>query len=88
MNPLEDPRSSKPTPRSDDEQDQKRSVWLEVARYSQIAFALPAATLIGWLLGALLDRWLHTSWIYIAGLALGMVAGFVELIRMVTSEGK
>ena len=88
MNSPEEQRSSKPTPRSDDEQDKKRNVWLEVARYSQIAFALPAATLIGWLLGALLDRWLHTNWIYIAGLALGMIAGFVELIRMVTSEGK
>ena len=25
---------------------------------------LPAGTVVGWLLGSALDRWLHTSWIY------------------------
>ena len=28
-----------------------------------------------------LDRWLHTTWLYLAGLILGIIAGFVELIR-------
>jgi F0F1-type ATP synthase assembly protein I len=28
-----------------------------------------------------LDRWLHTNWLYIVGLILGIIAGFVELIR-------
>ena len=46
------------------------------------------ATLIGWFLGVLIDRWLHTTWVYIAGLVLGMVTGFVELIRMLLSETK
>lgn len=88
MGPSEQESSSKPSRHSEDEQEQKRGVWLQIARYSQIAFALPAATLVGWLLGSLLDRWLHTSWIYIAGLVLGMITGFVELIRMVVSEDK
>jgi len=87
MSSSEHGSSSNPVPPPKDEQDQK-SVWLQIARYSQIAFALPAATLIGWLLGSLLDRWLHTTWIYIAGLILGMITGFVELIRMVVSEDK
>jgi len=43
----------------------------------------PAATIIGWLIGAALDRWLHTHWLYLVGLILGIVAGFVELIRTV-----
>ena len=59
--------------------------WVQVARYSQLAFVLPAATFVGWLLGAALDRWLHTRWLYLAGLLAGIVAGFVELIRTVTS---
>ncbi len=63
-------------------------MWLQIARYSQIGFMLPAATLIGWFLGSLLDKWLHTTWVYIAGLVLGMVTGFVELIRMLLSETK
>jgi F0F1-type ATP synthase assembly protein I len=33
-----------------------------------------------------LDHWLHTTWLYLAGLILGIVAGFVELIRTVTSS--
>ena len=45
-----------------------------------------AATVVGWLAGAGLDRWLHTSWLYLVGLILGIVAGFVELIRTAFSR--
>jgi len=89
MNPAEPENpSSRPQSTPEDERNQKRSAWLQIARYSQIGFALPAATLIGWFLGVLIDRWLHTTWVYIAGLVLGMVTGFVELIRMLLSETK
>ena len=60
---------------------EKRSFVVTLARYSQLAFVLPAATIAGWILGALLDRWLHTTWLYLVGLILGIAAGFVELIR-------
>jgi F0F1-type ATP synthase assembly protein I len=33
-----------------------------------------------------LDRWLHTTWLYLVGLILGIIAGFVELVRTVTSS--
>jgi F0F1-type ATP synthase assembly protein I len=67
----------------------KRSLILQLANYSQLAFIFPAATVVGWLIGAALDRWLHTNWLYLAGLILGIIAGFVELIRLVTaSESK
>ena len=56
-----------------------------MARYSQLAFVFPAATVAGWLIGVGLDRWLHTTWLYIAGLVVGIVAGFVELIRAAMS---
>ena len=59
----------------------KRSFWVALARYSQLAFILPAATATGWILGVLLDRWLHTHWLYLAGLLFGIAAGFIELIR-------
>jgi len=69
--------------------EQRRNFILQLARYSQLAFALPAATVVGWLVGAALDRWLHTTWLYLAGLILGIVAGFVELIRtVISSESK
>jgi F0F1-type ATP synthase assembly protein I len=64
----------------------KKNMWLQLARYSQLAFVLPTATVVGWLLGAALDRWLGTKWIYLVGLILGIAAGFVELVRTVTSS--
>jgi ATP synthase protein I len=66
--------------------DQKKNFLLQLARYSQLAFIFPAAVVVGWLVGAALDRWLHTSWLYLAGLVLGIVAGFVELIRTVSRD--
>jgi ATP synthase protein I len=66
----------------------KRSFWVAMARYSQLAFVLPAATVTGWLIGSLLDRWLHTTWLYLPGLLLGIAAGFAELVRAATKSEK
>jgi F0F1-type ATP synthase assembly protein I len=63
----------------------KRSFFVAVARYSQLAFVLPACTVVGWLIGVALDHWLHKNWIYLVGLLLGIAAGFVELVRTVMS---
>jgi len=63
--------------------DNKKSVWVVLGQYSQIAFIFPAATVIGWLIGLGLDHWLHTTWLYLVGLIVGIIAGFVELIRLV-----
>jgi F0F1-type ATP synthase assembly protein I len=68
--------------------DQKKSPWVQVGRYSQLALMLPAGTVAGWLLGSALDRWLHTSWISIVGLFLGIAAGMMELIRTVLRDTK
>jgi len=65
----------------------KKNVWVQLASFSQLAVIFPAATFIGWLIGTALDHWLHTHWIYIPGLILGSMAGFVELIRLVSSSG-
>jgi len=64
----------------------KKNFLVTIARYSQLAFVLPACTVVGWLIGLALDHWLHTQWLYLAGLLLGIAAGFVELVRMVTSS--
>jgi F0F1-type ATP synthase assembly protein I len=65
----------------------KKSTWVQLANYSQLAFVFPAATVVGWLIGLALDHWLHTTWLYLAGLIVGIIAGFVELIRTVSSSG-
>lgn len=59
----------------------KKNAYVQMANYAQLAIIFPAATLIGWLIGTACDRWLHTNWLYIVGLILGIIAGFVELIR-------
>ncbi len=66
----------------------KKSPWVQFGRYSQIAFMLPAGTVAGFLLGALLDKWLHVTWISVLGLILGTVAGLIELIRIVSRDTK
>jgi F0F1-type ATP synthase assembly protein I len=66
----------------------KRSLWIQLASYSQLAFIFPAATVAGWLIGVALDHWLHTTWLYLVGLFLGIIAGFVELIRAAVSNSK
>ncbi len=72
-------------PSSDERDADKRSFLVLAARYSGLALALPACTFVGWVIGALLDKWLHTTWLYLVGLIVGSIAGFVELIRAVTS---
>jgi len=74
-----------PSPQKQDSE-QEKSFWLQFARYSQLAFVFPAALVVGWLVGALLDRWLHTTWLYLAGILLGIAAGFIELIRTVSRD--
>ena len=63
-----------------------RSPWSQAGNYAQLAFVLPAAIVVGWLIGLGLDKWLHTTWLYIVGLILGIIAGFVELIRTVSKN--
>ena len=70
----------------DSDPPEKKSALVQLANYSQLAFIFPAATVAGWLVGLALDHWLHTTWLYLAGLIVGIVAGFVELIRTVTSS--
>ena len=45
----------------------------------QLAIALPAGCLIGWLVGAWLDKHFNQEWMAIAGIVLGAVAGFVQI---------
>jgi F0F1-type ATP synthase assembly protein I len=69
-----------------DKSPNKKSIWVQLGQYSQIAFIFPASTVAGWLIGVALDHWLHTTWLYLVGLILGIIAGFVELIRIVNSS--
>jgi len=56
------------------------------ARYSEIAFIIPAAVVVGLLLGKLGDYFFHTRWLTITGIIFGAVVGFVQLIRTVLRD--
>ena len=57
-----------------------------VAEYTSLAFMLPAATLVGYGIGYLLDRAFHTHFLYIPFLILGIAAGFVQLVRQLMRD--
>jgi len=66
----------------------KKDPLLALARYSEIGFIIPGGIFAGFFLGKLLDYWLHTKWVYLAGLLLGAVVGFYQMIRMAVSASK
>ena len=45
----------------------------------QLAIALPAGCVIGWLIGAWLDRHFHQNWMGITGILMGAAAGFIQI---------
>lgn len=64
----------------------KKSFAEQAAEYTTLAFVLPVSIFVGWLLGHLLDKAFGTGYLNIAGLLLGIVAGFVQLIRQVMRD--
>ena len=80
---------NQPTPEIPEETpEQKKNVWLLVAKYGHIGFILPACVFVGLLIGSALDKWLGTKWIMVPGIILGSVAGVVELIRVMIKASK
>jgi ATP synthase protein I len=61
---------------------------VQVESLIQLALMLPVATVVGWLIGVGLDKWLGQHWIYIPGLILGAAAGFVQIFRVVLAHSK
>ena len=58
------------------------SAWVQAEKLLQIAMMLPSAGFIGWLAGYGLDRWLHQTWIGMAGAVFGIIAGLIGAVRM------
>ena len=67
---------------------EKKDPLVALARYSEIGFIIPAAILVGFFFGKLLDYWLHTKWLYLVGLLAGAVLGFYQMIRMAMSSSR
>ena len=66
--------------------DKPNKAAISAARYISIASLLPASTFVGYFIGYALDRWLGTHYLNIVFLILGIVAGFVQLIRQLMTD--
>ena len=60
----------------------------QVAKYSELALIMPAGCAGGWIIGSYLDGKFHTHWIFLAGLTLGFIGGFAQVIRIAMKNSK
>jgi F0F1-type ATP synthase assembly protein I len=61
---------------------------LSAARYIAVATQLPFMIVGGYGLGYALDRWLGTDYLRIVFLLVGVVGGFVQLIRELMKDNR
>ena len=69
-------------------QESEKKSWVKAESIVQIGVMMPLALVVGYFLGSFLDDKLHTTWIKIVGLLVGIAAGFVQLIRVAGKEGQ
>jgi F0F1-type ATP synthase assembly protein I len=68
--------------------ERKDNVMVMVGRYLSLAMLLPASTFVGYAIGYGLDRLFSTHFLRIVFLVIGVVSGFVQLIRDLGREPK
>jgi F0F1-type ATP synthase assembly protein I len=66
----------------------KKNLLVQVEQYLALALILPIATLVGYGIGYFLDRAFGTSFLKIVFLLLGVVSGFVQVIRQLKQESR
>ncbi|HZU22514.1 MAG TPA: AtpZ/AtpI family protein [Terriglobales bacterium] len=73
--------------RDDDNRNEPRTSSL-IGKAFELGMITAASIIVGLLAGAALDRWLHTQWITLVGVLVGVVAGFIEMIRRALAMSK
>ena len=58
----------------------------QFGRYYAVAFLVPSAVLIGFVIGYLLDKVFGTGFLKIIFLFLGLAAGMIELVRELSKD--
>lgn len=64
----------------------KDSLPVQLGKYYGMIFVLPAAALVGFGIGYLLDRVFHTGFLKVVFLLLGVAAGMIDLFRELTKD--
>jgi len=62
--------------------------YVQAEKLTQIAFVLPASMVMCWGAGWWLDRHFHQSWMTIAGVIFGCIAGMVSVVRIALDAEK
>lgn len=57
-----------------------------LARYSGMAFTIPAAVVVGYFIGGWLDTRFGTHSLYVVGVVLGAAGGLIQVVRQLTQE--
>ena len=67
----------------------QNEVLAQVGFYAGLGFIIPGGAVIGYALGSLIDRWIHTTHVFalIFGL-LGAAGGLVEILQILTRAEK
>ena len=58
------------------------------ARYSEMAFVVPAGVVVGYFIGTWLDGRFDAHWMYVAGVILGAAGGLFHVVRLLTQTPK
>lgn len=60
--------------------------WRQLGKYLGMAFLLPLCTLIGYVIGYLLDKAFGTHFLTFVFILFGIAAGFIELLRELNQD--
>jgi F0F1-type ATP synthase assembly protein I len=64
----------------------KNDLMQQFGKYYSVVFLVPAAVLIGFVMGYFLDKLFHTGFLKIVFLFLGLASGMIELVRELTKD--
>ncbi len=80
---------NRPIPKSKQPSKSTRSLasLVEAEKMMQVAVLLPCSAFVGWVFGALLDKYLHQTWISLVGILFGGISGIIYVVRMVVTAG-
>ncbi|HYO80125.1 MAG TPA: AtpZ/AtpI family protein [Bryobacteraceae bacterium] len=65
---------------------EEKSLLRRFSDYSQLAFALPTATVVGYAIGYYVDKWLGTTFFWLVFLLIGIAAGLLQVVRTVNRD--
>ncbi len=71
------------------QREKQSEIWAQVGFYTSLGFIIPGGVIVGYVVGWLIDQWLHTTRIFgLIFALLGAAGGLVEVLRILTRAEK